>query len=151
MGEGNGNPLRYSCLENPWDGGAWWAAVYGVTQSRTRLKWLSSSRTIETYLLFSQSSSHHSAVLVAETLGALKPTPFSYSLFCSPLSSLLAFLPFSQDRWQFWHLPFWLSPSWRPNSWLHVTGHPLLFCRVWGLLCHWGTPDPAASPICQTP
>ena len=37
-GEGNGNPLQCSCLENPRDGGAWWAAVYGVTQSRTRLK-----------------------------------------------------------------------------------------------------------------
>ena len=36
-GEGNGNPLQYSCLENPVDGGAWWAAVYGVAQSQTRL------------------------------------------------------------------------------------------------------------------
>ena len=43
IGEGNGNPLQCSCLENPRDGGAWWAAVYGVTQSRTRLKRLSSS------------------------------------------------------------------------------------------------------------
>ena len=43
IGEGNGNPLQCSWLENPWDGGAWWAAIYGVTQSRTRLKWLSSS------------------------------------------------------------------------------------------------------------
>ena len=43
IGEGNGNPLHRSCLENPRDGGAWWAAVYGVTQSRTRLKRLSSS------------------------------------------------------------------------------------------------------------
>src|SRR5574337_407202 len=43
IGEGNGNPLQCSCLENPWDGGAWWAAVYGVAQSRTRLKRLSSS------------------------------------------------------------------------------------------------------------
>ena len=43
VGEGNGNPLQCSCLENPRDGGAWWAAIYGVTQSRTRLKWLSSS------------------------------------------------------------------------------------------------------------
>ena len=43
IGEGNGNPLQCSCLENPRDGGAWWAAVYGVAQSRTRLKWLSSS------------------------------------------------------------------------------------------------------------
>ena len=41
IGEGNGNPLRCSCLENPRDGGAWWDAVYGVAQSRTWLKWLS--------------------------------------------------------------------------------------------------------------
>ena len=46
-GEGNGNPLQCSCLENPRDGGAWWAAVYGVAQSRTRLKWLSSSSSKE--------------------------------------------------------------------------------------------------------
>ena len=43
IGEGNGNPLQCSCLENPRDGGASWAAVSGVAQSRTRLKWLSSS------------------------------------------------------------------------------------------------------------
>jgi len=43
VGEGNGNPLQCSCLENPRDGGAWWAAVYGVSQSRTWLKRLSSS------------------------------------------------------------------------------------------------------------
>ena len=41
-GEGNGNPLQCSCLENPRDGGAWWAAVYGVAQGWTRLKRLSS-------------------------------------------------------------------------------------------------------------
>ena len=43
IGEGNGSPLQCSCLENPRDGGAWWAAIYGVSQSRTRLKRLSSS------------------------------------------------------------------------------------------------------------
>ena len=43
IGEGNVNPLQCSCLENPRDGRAWWAAVYGVTQSRTWLTWLSSS------------------------------------------------------------------------------------------------------------
>ena len=43
IGEGNGNPLQCSCLESPRDGGAWWAALYGVAQSRTQLKWLSSS------------------------------------------------------------------------------------------------------------
>ena len=43
IGEGNGNLLQYSCLENPRDGGAWWTAVYGVAQSQTRLRQLSSS------------------------------------------------------------------------------------------------------------
>ena len=44
IGEGNGNPLQCSCLENPRDGGAWWAAVYGVAQSQTRLEWISSNQ-----------------------------------------------------------------------------------------------------------
>ena len=43
IGEGNGNPLQCSCLENPRDRGAWWVAVYSVAQSQTRLKRLSSS------------------------------------------------------------------------------------------------------------
>ena len=63
IGEGNGNPLQCSCLENPSDGGAWCAAVYGVAQSQTRLKQLSSSRP-------NQNKSH---MLV-----------FSYSCICKP-------------------------------------------------------------------
>ena len=51
IGEGNGNPFQCSCLENPRDGEAWWAAVYGVAQSQTQLKRLSSSS--------SSSSSYH--------------------------------------------------------------------------------------------
>ena len=43
IGEGNGNPLQCSCLENPWDGGAWWSGVYGVAQNQTWLTWLSSN------------------------------------------------------------------------------------------------------------
>ena len=51
IGEENGNPLQCSCLENPRDGGAWWAAICGVAQSRTRLKQLSSSsRLVITFL-----------------------------------------------------------------------------------------------------
>ena len=50
FGEGNGNPLQCSCLENPRDGGSWWAAVYGVAQSRTRLKRLSSSSSSSIFL-----------------------------------------------------------------------------------------------------
>ena len=42
-GEGNGNPLQYSCVENPMDGGAWWATVRGVAKSQTQLKRLSLS------------------------------------------------------------------------------------------------------------
>ena len=59
IGEGNGNPLQCSCLENPRDSGAWWAAVYGVTQSWTWLKWLSSSSSIysiSVHLYFRSSS-----------------------------------------------------------------------------------------------
>ena len=44
IGEGNGTPLQCSCLENPRDRGAWWAAVYGVAQNQTQLKWLSSRK-----------------------------------------------------------------------------------------------------------
>ena len=47
IGEGNGNPLQYSCLENSRNRGAWWAAVYGVAQNQTRLKRLSSSSIID--------------------------------------------------------------------------------------------------------
>ena len=52
IGEGNGNPLQCSCLENPRDGGAWWAAIYGVAQSRTRLERCSSSSSNRQYLYF---------------------------------------------------------------------------------------------------
>ena len=69
IGEGNGNPLQCSCLENPRDGGAWWAAIYGVAQSRTQLKRLSSSSSsrassqAETGLKFSVTEGKVKAVL----------------------------------------------------------------------------------------
>ena len=50
IGEGNGNPLQCSCLENPRDGGVWWPAVYGVAQSWTQLKRLSSSSSSSIYI-----------------------------------------------------------------------------------------------------
>ena len=56
IGEGNGNPLQCSCLESPRDREAWWAAVYGVTQSRTRLKQLSSSSSMHILISFIISS-----------------------------------------------------------------------------------------------
>ena len=55
IGEGNGNPLQYSCLENPRDRGACWAAIYGVSQSQT-LKWLSSSSSSSLFDPFNSAS-----------------------------------------------------------------------------------------------
>ena len=52
IGKGNGNPLKYSCLENPRDGGAWWTAVYVVEQSQTRLKRLSSSSSLALFIMY---------------------------------------------------------------------------------------------------
>ena len=60
IGEGNGNPLQCSCLENPRDRGAWWASVYGVAQSRTRLPRLSSSSS--TFVPLGIEFSKHKAV-----------------------------------------------------------------------------------------
>ena len=60
IGEGNGNPLQCSCLGNPRDGGAWWASIYGVAQSWTQLKRLSSS-----------SSIHDTLILLEEPTGEL--------------------------------------------------------------------------------
>ena len=74
IGEGNGNPLQCSCLENPRDGGAWWAAVYGVAQSRTRLKRLSSSS--------SSSSMSIESVM-----------PFNHLILCRPLLLQLSIFP----------------------------------------------------------
>ena len=51
IGEGNGNPIQCSCLENPRDGGTWCTAIYGVAESQTRLKWLSNSSSLKHYSL----------------------------------------------------------------------------------------------------
>ena len=63
-------PLQYSCLENPMDGGAWWAAVHRVVQSRTRLKWLSSSSSSMYFIIKSWVQSilyiHYKARCIAE-------------------------------------------------------------------------------------
>ena len=86
IGEGNGNPLQCSCLENPRDGGAWWAAVYGVAQSRTRPKWLSSSS------------------------NSLRPPWQSYFLLCPLLLKLKVSIWSSFGQW---YLTRSLSRGWR--------------------------------------
>ena len=81
IGEGNGNPLQCSCLENPRDGGAWWTAVYGVAQNQTRLTWLSSS-----------SKSYHLPVSEPSCMTLPVPVCFS-SLLSSLLTSSTLFQP----------------------------------------------------------
>ena len=77
IGEGNGNPLQCSCLENPREGGAWWAAVYGVAQSRTWLKRLSSSSSSSSrFFLFGTS-----LLFYGEGSG----TPLQYSCLENPM------------------------------------------------------------------
>ena len=71
-GEGNGNPLQCSCLENPRDGGAWWAAVYRVAQSRTRLKRLRAAGLHEQWLLLLRISEVAAAVPQIITLRELQ-------------------------------------------------------------------------------
>ena len=70
IGEGYGNPLQYSCLENPRDGGAWWAAVYGVAQSRTRL---SDFTFIFHFHALEKEMATHSSVLAQRTPGTGEP------------------------------------------------------------------------------
>ena len=87
IGEGQGNPLQCSCLENPRDGGAWWAAIYGVAQSWTWLKWLSSSSNMpikhESNVFHSLSwlwylLSPHAGVVFSQS--ELKPLPWIQAL-----------------------------------------------------------------------
>ena len=80
IGEGNGNPLQCSCLENPRDGGAWWAAVYGVAQSRTRLKWLSSSSSSIPLHIWLSSTSLYICIYVYTHTHTHTPMLFMYYL-----------------------------------------------------------------------
>ena len=113
LGEGNGNPLQCSCLENPRDGGAWQAAIYGVAQSQTRLKWLSSSSSSSS----SRVQRHHSFSLESTSrilclalppgcpsvLGYLRISPHQLP------SSLLAPLAYLGNLKKFLAMVFFLS------------------------------------------
>ena len=131
FGEGNGNPLQCSCLENPRDGGAWWAAVYGVTQSWTQLKRLSSSSS--------------SSLISGEGNG----TPLQYSCLENPMDggawwaadhgvnkSLIQLSDFT-FTFPFMH---WRR-EWQPTS-VFLPGESqgrgsLVGCRLWGRTQSW--------------
>ena len=84
IGERNGNPLQCSCLENPRDGGAWWAAIYGVAQSWTRLKRLSSSMSYLYFFPFMNLRLYRDVVLNFEIVGGF--IILFQSFFLIPLS-----------------------------------------------------------------
>ena len=89
IGEGKGNPLQCSCLENPRDGGAWWAAVYGVAQSRTWLKRLSSSSShLFTYHLLLLSHWNGKNELLRQFLTHKSENSYSFILFFFQFYSL---------------------------------------------------------------
>ena len=89
IGEGNGSPLLCSCLESPRDGGAWWAAVYGVAQSQTRLKRLSSRSNWSINVLFL----HHAPPL-------RQCLRFDLHQFISTVEQTVSTLPLSTGWWE---------------------------------------------------
>ena len=118
-GEGSGNPLQYSCLENPREGGAWWAAVFGVAQSRTQLKRLSSSIMI----FIKYFNKHPLLFILTEVLWARQTNHF-----CP-------------------HLPLWKQPQKKhaPQNYIMIKGQisvyifsypTFLFCP--SVLCFYG-------------
>ena len=107
IGEGNGNPVQYSCLENPRDGRAWWAAIYGVAQSPTWLKWLSSSSILLKPFFNFQSSKR-----------ILNLTFFCHSLLLWMIRMLEVLIP-----------PFWNSFS--PNVIFNIILSILFFYFMW--------------------
>ena len=92
IGEGNGNPLQCSCLENPKDEGAWWAAVYGVTQSQTRLKRLSVYMCTYIWIQFLVSYSQGFLCCFTASMVRIPLSYFSYNSLFYKISSLILFL-----------------------------------------------------------
>ena len=130
-GEGNGNPLQCSCLENPRVGGAWWAAVYGVAQSRTRLKWLSIAQHPQWSQMvpLHQVSSHGSGcfrynVILQRILIFKKLEPAWFALGCMFIPAFCGCGPIgsadfrtSVVRSEFTEgVPHWVSLGFRQNS-----------------------------------
>ena len=137
IGEGNGNPLQCSCLENPRDGGAWCVAVYGVTQSWTWLKWLSSS-----------SCSSKGIYPVVGLLGhSFAPSFFfkeSTSFFCGKMPSIINYWEMQIKNTIRYHLTlFSVSCSVMPDSLWPLGLQPTRLISPWdfpgkdtGVGCH---------------
>ena len=133
IGEGNGNPLQCSCLENPRDGGAWWAAVSGVAQSRTRLKRLSSSSSSSK--VSGQGRNNFSLYLVD---GDLSWVRFTRRRAWDGDSCLHNKRCISGREWWIWsHLESSLSLILQGSSWVRIVPHNYSpWRKSWGFLPH---------------
>ena len=112
-GEGNGNPLQCSCLENPRDGAAWWAAVYGVAQSRTPLRWLSSS---STFIFASVSFSYPAQTIV------------NFFFFLSSRLTVLPLLPNGESLSLLTGVLYLAVSVFQISNWVILAGGGGLFC-----------------------
>ena len=130
IGEGNGNPLQCSCLENPRDGGAWWEAVYGVTQSRTRLKQLSSSSSKVGMAVSTLELEFHQQF--DDTLESNRPLVFLGK--GSPFMDFRVFQSMHCDMWEeekgvfqlFLHWQIWSNIHDVTQAWMGLWALPLL-------------------------
>ena len=127
IGEGNGNPLQCSCLENPRDGGAWWATVYGVAQSQTRLKWLSSSIYNIIYLV----------AQVVKNLPAMQETQVWFLVWEDPVKKEMA----THSSLLAWRIPWMEEPgriqstgSQESDTTERLTQHPIYTYIIYNIL-----------------
>ena len=127
IGKGNGNPLQCSCLENPRDGGAWWAAVYGVAQSRTRLKQLSSSsrrrvrleKAMTTHSVFLPGKSHGRRSLLGDSPWGREESDMTERLHFHALEKEMA----THSSVLAWRIPGMAEPVGLPSMGSHRVGH----------------------------
>ena len=134
LGKGKGNPLQCSCLENPMDRGAWWAAIYGVTQSRTRLERLrSSSSSSSSRLLREKAMAAHSSTLAwkipwteepgrLQSMGSQSQTrlsDFTFTFHFHALEKEMA----THSSVLAWIIPGMAEPSGLPSVGSHRVGH----------------------------
>ena len=149
FGEGNGNPRQCSCLENPRDGGAWWAAVYGVAQSWTRLKRLSSIQLLSCVWIFETSDQVFLSFTISWSLLKLMSIesviPSNLLILCHPLLLLPSVFPsirvFSKSQFfasggqstgasasvRPMNIQGWFSLGWTCRS--QFEGRSTFFCR----------------------
>ena len=128
IGQGNGNPPQCSCLENPRDGGIWWASVYGAAQSRTWLKWLSSSS--------GSSFKFWSAIRKHVAISNYIFWKFLVSIFCFPYDSFY---------WSF-HFKNLFIFNWR----IIVLQYSVGFCKISTCISHKYRYVPSLLNLCPT-